>query len=109
MQFVVTGHDGDDTGALERRLNARDEHLRLAEKMKSDGKLLFATALLNDGGKMIGSILIVEFENREAVDSWLKVEPYIKGEVWQRVEVVPCRVAPMFQTASASHGKEQAR
>ena len=97
MQFVVTGHDGDDTGAMERRLNARDEHLRLAEKMKSEGKLLFATAILNEGGKMIGSILIVEFENKEAVEGWLKIEPYIKGDVWRKVEVLPCRVAPMFQ------------
>lgn len=97
MQFVVTGYDGDDAQALERRLHRRDEHLKVAEKMKNSGTLLFATAILDDNEKMIGSILVTDFPSREALDEWLKVEPYVTGGVWVRTEVSRCRVAPMFQ------------
>lgn len=99
MQFVVTGYDGDDAQALERRLHKREEHLKLAEKMKSQGRLLFATALLDENEKMVGSILVVDFANRDEVDAWLKTEPYVTGKVWLKVDVRPCRVAPMFQPA----------
>lgn len=97
MQFVVTGHDGTDQEAVARRLAKREEHLKAAEKMKQAGSLKFATALLDDDGKMIGSILVVDFPSRQELDQWLKVEPYVLGDVWRSVEVRPCRVAPMFQ------------
>lgn len=101
MQFVVTGYDGDDEKALERRLHKREEHLKGAEKMKAQGNLLFATALLDDSEKMVGSILVVDFVSREKVDEWLKTEPYVTGQVWMKTEVRPCRVAPMFQVQAA--------
>jgi uncharacterized protein YciI len=97
MQFVVTGHDGSDQEAVARRLAKREEHLKAADKMKQAGILKFATALLDDDGKMIGSILVVDYPKREDLDAWLKVEPYILGDVWRSVDVRPCRVAPMFQ------------
>ena len=101
MQFVVTGYDGEDPKALERRLHKREEHLKGAEKMKASGTLLFATALLDDNEKMVGSILVVDFPTRGELDKWLKVEPYVTGEVWLKVDVRPCRVAPMFQKVQA--------
>jgi uncharacterized protein YciI len=42
---------------------------------------------------MIGSSLIVEFEDRPALDEWLNNDPYITGDVWQEVTVLPFRVA----------------
>ncbi|MBK7749306.1 MAG: hypothetical protein IPP57_03430 [Candidatus Obscuribacter sp.] len=102
MQFVVTGYDGDDAQALERRLHKREEHLKAAEKMKAQGILLFATALLDDNEKMVGSILVVDYPSREKLDEWLKVEPYVTGKVWLKTDVRQCRVAPMFQPAVQS-------
>jgi uncharacterized protein len=97
MQFVVIGHDGSDQEAVARRLSKREEHLQAAEKMKQAGTLKFATAILDDDGKMIGSIMVVDYPSRQDLDQWLKIEPYILGDVWRAVEVKPCRVAPMFQ------------
>ncbi|MTI49120.1 MAG: hypothetical protein FH761_14840 [Firmicutes bacterium] len=96
MQFIVTGYDGTDSGAMERRLTVREEHLKLADSMREEGKLLFAIALLDDNEKMIGSKLIMEFPTRDELDKWLEKEPYVKGNVWQQVEVNPCKVPPMF-------------
>lgn len=96
MQFVVAGYDGTDEGALERRMVARDKHIELVETMKREGKFLFAAAILNGEEKMIGSILIVDFPSKEELDKWLEVEPYVTGEVWQSIEIKPCKVPQMF-------------
>jgi len=53
MQFIVLGYDGTDDKALDRRLAAREAHLKLAKEMYGDGKWLYAAAILDDVGKMI--------------------------------------------------------
>ena len=96
MQFLVTAYDGIDEGAIERRLASRDEHLALTEAMLKKGTHLYAAAIMDDTDKMIGSVLIVEFPSRVELDEWLKVEPYVLGNVWDKIEVKPCKVGPMF-------------
>jgi len=96
MQFIVTGYDGTDEKASERRFAVRDEHLNLANLMKNEGKFLYAAAILDENEKMIGSVMIVDFPTREELDQWLKIEPYVQGNVWQKIEVQSCKVPPLF-------------
>lgn len=96
MQFFITGYDGTDEGALERRLSARDEHLKFTEEMFNKGHHLYAAAVLDDNEKMIGSVIISEFPSKAELDEYLKVEPYVKEQVWKKIEVRPCRVPPLF-------------
>jgi len=97
MEFIVIGYDGTDDGAMDRRLKVRDEHLALAESMKKEGKLLYASAILDDNEKMIGSVLIMDFPSKEDLDRWLENEPYVKGDVWRTIEVKPGKVPPLFR------------
>ena len=96
MQFLVCGYDGDDDGALDRRMAVRQEHLALGDKLTAEGTMLFAVALL-DGDKMVGSAIVVEVASRDDVERWLQIEPYVVGDVWRRIEVTACRVGPRFQ------------
>ena len=96
MQYLILGHDGTDAEAKNRRTAARPAHIALGDKLVSEGKLLFGTAILDDEGSMIGSMLVGEFENRSELDQWLEIEPYVTGKVWERIEVRPCRVGPSF-------------
>ncbi|OPY11960.1 MAG: RNA pyrophosphohydrolase [Syntrophaceae bacterium PtaB.Bin038] len=96
MQYLVIGYDGTDDKAPERRLAVREAHLAGITKMKEEGKAVFGVAILNDRGQMIGSALVVDFPTRDELDAWLKVEPYVTGDVWRKIEVLPARVAPMF-------------
>ena len=96
MQFLVTAYDGVDEKSIERRLAARDEHLALVESMFNRGTHLYAAAITDDNDKMIGSVLIVDFPSRFELDEWLKVEPYVLGKVWDKIEIKPCKVGPMF-------------
>jgi uncharacterized protein YciI len=96
MQFLVIAYDGTDDRALERRMAAREAHLAGIVKMKEEGRAVYGVAILNDREQMIGSVLLVDFPTRAAVDAWLKTEPYVVGDVWRKIEVVLARVPPMF-------------
>ena len=83
MQFLVEVYDGE--GMLDKRMEVRPRHL---EGMKALGKqIICAGGLLDDEGRMKGSALVMEFENRAALDEYLKYEPYVVEGVWQEVEV----------------------
>jgi uncharacterized protein YciI len=96
MQFLVIAYDGTDDKAVERRMAAREAHLAGVVRMKEEGKAIYGVAILNDREQMIGSILVVDYPTRAAVDAWLKTEPYVVGDVWRKIEVLPARVPPMF-------------
>ena len=96
MQFLVTAYDEIDEEAIERRLAVRDKHLALVEAMYKQGRDLYAVAIMDNDDKMIGSVLIVDFPSRTELDEWLKVEPYVLGNVWGKIEVKPCKVGPIF-------------
>jgi uncharacterized protein len=99
MQFLVIGYDGTDDKALDRRMAAREAHLAGVLKMKKEGKAIFGTAILDAGEKMIGSAMVMDFPSRTELDAWLKIEPYVRENVWQKIDVTPTLVPPIFMPA----------
>jgi uncharacterized protein len=93
MQFLVVARDGTDDGALERRRRTRPTHLDSIRPLVDAGNVLVGGALLNESGDMIGSMLLVEFPDREGVDAWLAGDPYVQDGVWRDIEVHPFRTA----------------
>ena len=93
MQFVVIARDGTDEQALERRLKAREAHIAGARKMKEKSEMLLGGAMMDEQGKMIGSVMVVDFPDRAALDAWLKSDPYSTGGVWKSLEIKSFRVA----------------
>jgi len=96
MQFLVIGYDGTDNKAMDRRMAAREAHLASVLKMKEEGKAIFGTAILDDEDNMIGSVMVMDFPSRTELDAWLKIEPYVREKVWQKIDVSPTRVPPLF-------------
>ncbi len=93
MQFILMGYDGKDEGALDRRMAVRGEHLAKVEILKKSGEFLFGGAILDDDGKMIGSVIVYEFPDRDALDQKLLDEPYITNGVWKKIVIHPFRLA----------------
>ena len=96
MQFLVFGYDGADKEAPQRRQTARQAHIEYGDKLRDNGKMRYAVALLDDDEQMAGSVVVYEVGSREELDGILKDEPYMTGEVWLRTEVIPCQVGPSF-------------
>lgn len=94
MEFIIIAYDYKDDKALERRFNVRDKHLEGAAKLHADGKLIFASALLDENGNMTGSVMAVNFttENELKIE-WLDNEPYITGKVWEKVIIKRAKFA----------------
>ena len=96
MQFLVLAYDAEDDQAQERRMAAREAHIQKISEYKAKGHMIMGAALLNEEGKMIGSSITVDFPNEAALEAWLEEEPYVIGEVWEEINVLPCQVAPSF-------------
>lgn len=95
MQFVLIAYDGTDEGARGRRMTVREAHLELGREMHDAGKWLYAAGILDDAGKMIGSMIVCEFASRKEMEKeWLSREPYIAGEVWQKIDIHRAQAAP---------------
>jgi uncharacterized protein YciI len=93
MQFLVVARDGTDDEAIERRRRVRPTHLEAIAPLVEDGHVLVGGAILNDADEMIGSMLLVDFPDRAALDAWIEADPYVTGGVWREIEVSPYRAA----------------
>ncbi len=82
-QYVIRAYDG--VGKLDRRMEVRPRHFENMERMKEH--VVCAGGLLDENGKMMGSMLVMEFENREQLDEYLSNEPYVVEHVWERIDV----------------------
>lgn len=99
MQFAIIAYDGTDEAALDRRIAARDAHIATSDKLVASGNGLFGGAILNDDGKMVGTIKIVEFETQAEFDEYWASEPYVTGEVWKSYEIVPFKTGPPYRNS----------
>ena len=89
MQFILTAHDGKNM--LEKRMAVRPRHLE--NMVKLGEHVICAGGLLDDEGKMKGSVLILDFEDQAALDDYLKNEPYVAEHVWEKIEIETINVA----------------
>jgi len=92
MQFLLIGKDGKDDKAMERRLAVREAHIKLGDEMEASGERWYGCAILNDEGKMIGSMAVLDFPSKKELQDYLKREPYVTGKVWQTVEISKCNI-----------------
>ena len=76
-QYLVTAYDYTDADALQHRMNIGPHHLDGARELKASGNFIIGGAMLNDEGKMIGSVMILQFETEEELKAWQQNEPYI--------------------------------
>ncbi|WP_020681648.1 YciI family protein [Marinobacterium rhizophilum] len=93
MFYAIMAEDKPDS--LERRLQARPEHLARLEQLKNEGRLLVAgphpAIDSEDPGPagFSGSLVIAQFRSLEAAQAWADEDPYIKAGVYARVTVKP--------------------
>ena len=96
MQWLIIARDGTDEQAQRRRMAVRSAHLDNAARLQARGHLLVGGALVDDDGRMIGSACVAQFATREELDGWLRTDPYVTGNVWQDIQIMPYRVAPHY-------------
>jgi uncharacterized protein YciI len=76
-------------------MEVRPRHFEYARRMKAEGKIIVGGAQLSDEGKMKGSAVVLNFEDENGLQEYLKNEPYILEGVWASYTITPFRVADL--------------
>lgn len=95
MWYVITGEEAPNS--LEKRMQARSEHIARLKFLQEMGRLLVAGPFpaidSEEPGEagFSGSLIIAEFDNLDAAKSWADDDPYVKHGVFSAVTVKPFR------------------
>lgn len=77
----------DAPGTAERRRAARPEHSRRLREAGGPRQVLYGPLVADDGETAVGSLLIVEAEDRAQVEKFFADDPFARDGVWHSVEV----------------------
>ena len=84
--MVYIFHLIDKPGGLPLRLQVRPEHKAYLAAVAD--RMAFAGPLTTDDGQtMIGSLLAIDFESREAAQAWLASEPFTRAGLYSSASV----------------------
>jgi uncharacterized protein YciI len=89
MFFVIDCQD--KLGHLAVRLENRDAHLNYLKDFEQ--QLIMAGPFVDSDNQMIGSMLIMDFNNRGEADSFCAADPYALAGLFERVQIRPWRKA----------------
>lgn len=79
MLFAFMLIDKPDQGALRQRV--RPEHKNYLAQVAD--RIAFAGPLTHDDGQaMLGSLLVIDFESRDAAHAWLADEPFTRAGLY---------------------------
>lgn len=86
MLFAIYAHDKPNSSEMRLRLRpSHKAYLKLAEE-----KIAFAGPLLGDDGQSVsGSLLVMEFPDRNALDRWFADEPFTREGLFKSFAVHP--------------------
>ena len=93
MLYAIISTDVENSLSL--RLQARPAHLDRLEILKNEGRLILAgphpSVDNDDPGEagFTGSLVVAEFESRDAAQSWADQDPYVAANVYEKVIVKP--------------------
>lgn len=86
MIFVFHLIDRADSGDLRQRV--RPEHKAYLAAVAD--RIAFAGPLTKDDGQtMLGSLLVIDFDDRAAAERWMADEPFTKAGLYESVSVLP--------------------
>ncbi|SET60995.1 YciI family protein [Oceanicella actignis] len=74
----------DKPGHLEVRKANRDAHLAYAEQ---SGLVIFGGPMTDEGGAMIGSVLVLDTEDRARAEDFAAGDPYARAGLFESVEI----------------------
>jgi uncharacterized protein YciI len=91
MLFAVIRHDR--TNGLGLRLAERPKHLEYLKTVLD--QIMYGGALLDDEGKQIGSMLIIDVADKGAADAFAAADPYVDAGLFASTSVRQFR--PVFK------------
>lgn len=95
--FAISCTDAPDS--LEKRLALRPKHLERLKALHAEGRVVLAGPCPHNHADLsqgfYGSLLVLDFPDRSALDNWLAQEPFVLEGVYASVDVKPFIKAPL--------------
>jgi len=91
MLYAIISQDIENS--LEKRMGARPAHIERLNQLKDEGRLILAgphpAIDNNEPGEagFTGSLVVAEFDDLAAAQSWADTDPYVAAGVYQSVVV----------------------
>ena len=91
MLYAIISEDIENS--LEKRMGARPAHVERLNQLKNEGRLILAgphpAIDTNEPGEagFTGSLIVAEFDDLAAAQSWADSDPYVAAGVYQSVVV----------------------
>ena len=82
MLYCLVCIDKEDS--IETRMQNREEHLRY---VKETNVVKFAGPFLSEEDTMIGSLIVIDVQNKEAAELWSINDPYKKADLFKKTEI----------------------
>lgn len=97
--FLILGLDGEETQT--KRTELMEPHCAGLRELQKEGRLHTVGPLKRseNSDELAGSVIIVDFENQQAVEEWFAIEPYNVGGVYQDIKILPFIDAQAFIAA----------
>jgi uncharacterized protein YciI len=95
MAYAIIAFDGEDPGAHDRRMAAREAHLAVITDWARDGRLVMGVPILAEDGRGIGSCMVIAAEGPAGLEAYLAAEPFARDGVWARWTAHAFRIAPL--------------
>lgn len=93
---ILIARDGQDEGALARRMAARSAHFHRVRALAADGTLLFGGAILDARGeRMTGSVAVTRHTDHAAARAFWRDDPYVTGDVWHQMALHATLLRPL--------------
>jgi uncharacterized protein len=95
MWYAIIAEDSPNS--LEKRMQARPEHLARLTTLQNEGRLMLAGPFpaidSNEPGTagFSGSLIVAEFNDLEAAKTWANADPFVATGVYNQVIVKPFR------------------
>lgn len=84
MLFAIIAFDRENSAEL--RMATRPSHFDYA---RATGVVKLGGPFLSEGGKMIGSLIIIEAPDLTAAQDWQRNDPYAKAGLFAQAQVRP--------------------
>ncbi len=84
MAYLITCVDKKNS--IDLRLATREEHIKYLKKIKK--KLLLAGPILDKNRNPVGTVLVLDFDNIQRVNLFLKNDPYSKVKLFKSIKIL---------------------
>ena len=93
MLYAIIAVDAPQS--LDRRLQARPEHIKRLQMLAQEGRVVLAgphpAVDADDPGPagFSGSLIVAEFDSQQDAQNWADADPYVEAGVYAEVKVKP--------------------